>query len=73
MSRDVNSAAGVILKELEAILYKREMVLKKIRRSIRNATLEEPAQEMRSLPKTSTKSTNTGLIAGKGGASSSIR
>ena len=73
MSRDGNSAAGIILKELEAVSYKRKLVLEKIRRSIRNTILEEPAQEMRSLPNTSTKSTTTGLTAGKDGAPISIR
>ncbi|KAI4689220.1 uncharacterized protein J4E88_002570 [Alternaria novae-zelandiae] len=73
MSRDGNSAAGVVHKELEAVSYKRNKVLKKIRRSIRNTILEEPAQEMRSLPNISTKSTTTGVTAGKDGARKSIR
>jgi len=72
MSRDGNSAAGIILKELEAVSYKRKLVLEKIRRSMWNAILEELAQEMRSWLKTSTNSTITGLTAGKGGASTSI-
>ncbi|KAI4635655.1 uncharacterized protein J4E87_000609 [Alternaria ethzedia] len=71
--RGGDSATGGVRKKLEAVSYKRKVVLKKIRKSLRNLVLEEFAQEMRSLPKTSTKSTNTGLIAGKGGASSSIR
>jgi len=73
MLRDGDSAAGVVLKELEIVFYKREMVLKKIRRSIRNTTLEELAQEMRSSLKTSTESTTTGLTVGKGGAPKPIR
>ncbi|KAI4693626.1 uncharacterized protein J4E84_002200 [Alternaria hordeiaustralica] len=73
MLRDGDSAAGVVLKELEAVSYKRKMVPKKIRKSLRNLVLEELAQEMLSSLETSTKSTTTGLTAGKGGASSSIR
>ena len=68
MLRDGNSAAGVVLKELEAVFYKRKTVLKKICKSIRNAVLEELAQEVRSLPNTSTKSTITGLTTVKSGA-----
>ncbi|KAI4701771.1 hypothetical protein J4E89_010616 [Alternaria sp. Ai002NY15] len=73
MLRDGDPAAGVVLRELEAIFYKRKLVLKNIRRSIRNAILVELAQEMRSLLKTSTVSTTSGLTAGKGGAPKSIR
>ena len=73
MLRDGNSVAELVLKELGAVSYKRNKVLKKIRRSIRNTILEEPAQEMRSLPNISTKSTTTGVTAGKDGARKSIR
>ncbi|KAI4649797.1 uncharacterized protein J4E79_009642 [Alternaria viburni] len=73
MLRDGDSAADMVLKELEAVFYKHKLVLSKIRRSIRNAILEELAQEMRSLLKTSIKSTTTGLTTGKDGTPKPIR
>ncbi|KAI4610984.1 hypothetical protein J4E80_008015 [Alternaria sp. BMP 0032] len=68
MLRDEDSAVGIVLEKLETVFYKRKLVLKKIRRSIQNTILEELAQELRSLPNTSTRSTTTGLTTGKGGS-----
>ena len=72
MSRDGNSGAGIVLKKLETVFYKRKMVLKKTCKSMRNAMLEELPQELRSLRKTPTESTTTGITTSKGGAPTSI-
>jgi len=68
-----DSAARAFLKELVDVFYKGRMVLKKIRKSLRNAILEKPAQKIRSLLKSSTKYATAGLTAKRGSALKLIR